>query len=370
MHLLALIALAVWIPTFLNTVLNLLFVPRLRSRAGDGDGRHVTVVIPARNEERAIERSVRSFLAQTHRDLDVVVVNDRSTDGTAAILSAIARDDARLRVVEGEPPPPGWLGKPWALHQGTRHASGDFILLVDADLRYAPGTIAAAVRELEARDLAMVTLLPDMELRGFWEHVALPMLAFAFFVMLPSWLANRTRTPRLALGGGTGMLMRRSVYESFGGHQPLKDAVVDDIGLARVTREHGGRTMAFRADHLVSIRMYHGGKEILDGFTKNVFTAMAKSYAIVAFWLAVGLVGNILPYVLAATGDRAAIATVVLISATRLLVFVPLGYGVVNALVAHPLMMSFWAFVMLRSAWFTGVRGQVHWRGRSYTSST
>lgn len=369
MHLLALIALAVWIPTFLNTVLNLALVPRLRAGApGSRQRPRVTVVIPARNEQRAIEASVRSFLAQTYGDLEVVVVNDRSTDDTGPILDRIAKEDSRLHVLHGEPPPSGWLGKPWALQQGARRASGELLLFVDADLRYAPGTVAGAVHALEERDLAMLTLLPDMELRGFWEHVALPMLAFAFFVMLPSWLANRTRSPKLALGGGTGMLMRRSVYESFGGHEPLRDAVVDDIGLARVTREHGGRTMAFRADHLVSLRMYHGGTEILNGFTKNVFVAMGRSYAIVTFWLAIGLVGSILPYALALAGDRAAIATVALISATRLLVFVPLRYGVVNALLAHPLMMSFWSLVMIRSAWVTGIRRQVHWRGRTYST--
>ncbi len=368
MHALALIALVLWIGTFANTVLNLLLVPRLRTGA-KRSGPLVSVVIPARNEERAIEQGVRSFLAQAYDSIEVVVVNDRSTDATGAILDRIAAEDSRLRVIHGEPPPAGWLGKPWALHEGSRHARGQLLLFVDADLRYHPETVAAAVRTLARNDVAMVTLLPDMELEGFWEHVALPMLAFAFFVMLPSWLANRTRAPRLALGGGTGMLMRRDVYDSFHGHEALKDAVVDDIGLARVTREHGGRTIALRADHLVAIRMYHGGREIVAGFTKNVFTAMARSYAIVVFWLAIGLVCNMLPFALAFTGDRAAIATVLLITASRVLVFVPLGYGFLNAVLGHPLMMSFWAWVMIRSAWVTGVRGQVHWRGRSYDAA-
>ena len=367
MHLLALIALGLWLYAFINAVLNLLLIHRLPV-GQPADGPLVSVIIPARNEERAIERTIRSFLAQRYANLEVVVVDDRSTDTTGAVAQRISGQDHRVRAIVGEELPDGWLGKPWAMQQGARQARGELLLFVDADLVYWPEAVASAVAELRRTDAAMVTLLPNMELESFWEHLALPMLAMAFFVMLPSWLGNRTRFARLGLGGGTGNLIRRSAYDVFGGHEALKSEVVDDIQLAQIVRRHGGRTLALRADHLITLHMYDGGGEIVRGFTKNMFAAIGQSYVAAFVWLLLGLVGSILPYVFALTGDVTSIITVGLISVTRLLVFSTLRYRLDNALFGHPLMMTFWAWVLVRSAWFSGVRGQVSWRGRTYPS--
>jgi hypothetical protein len=197
----------------------------------------------------------------------------------------------------------------------------------------------------------------------------MPMLAIAFFTMLPSWLANRTRSVRLALGGGAGMLVTRPAFEEAGGHRALQDAVVDDIGLARLIRRHGGRTVTLWADHLIRMRMYHGAAEIANGFTKNMFSAIGRSYLIAALWMAIGLVCNFLPYAFALTGNVPAIITVALITLSRVLVYASLGYRLDNAILGHPLMMAFWGGVLLRSAWKTGVQGQVQWRGRTYAQT-
>ncbi|MBI4500968.1 MAG: glycosyltransferase [Gemmatimonadetes bacterium] len=365
MHVLALIALVIAIVALVNTVLNLLLVRRLPA-SGLTEGPLVSVIIPARNEERAIEQTVRAFLAQRYRVLELVVVNDRSTDATGAILDRIAAEDPRLAVIHGEPPPEGWLGKPWALHEGSRHARGELFFFVDGDIIYSPEAVGTTVSELQRSDRAMVALLPYVEMQGFWEHVAMPMLAVTFFTMLPSWIGNRTRSVRLALGGGAGMLVRRSAYQSAGGHEALKSAVVDDIGLARLIRRHGGRTVALRADHLIRMRMYHGAAEIVYGFTKNMFSAMGRNYLIVLFWFLFGLVANFLPYGLALAGDPIGITTVILLTMSRVILFAALGYRLDNAILAHPLMTAFWGGVMLRSTWITGFRGLVHWRGRTY----
>jgi chlorobactene glucosyltransferase len=365
MHVLAVIALLVWILAFLNTILNLLLLRRLPA-TGPHDGPLVSVLIPARNEERTIERTVRAFLAQHYRNLEIIVVNDRSSDTTGAILDRLSTEDTRMTVIHGEPPPSGWLGKPWALHQGSRRANGELLLFVDADLIYSPDAVAAAVAELRESGVAMIAYLPYIEMVGFWEHIAMPMLAVACFTMMPTWLGNRIMRPRLGLGGGTGNLIRRADYLSAGGHEPLKDAVVDDIGLARLIRRSGGHTLALRAEHLVRLRMYHSGREIVEGFTKNMFAVLGHSYPAALFWWAVGICCHILPYALALTGNVLSIMTVALITLTRVLLFGSLRYRLDNALLGHPLMMSFWGFVLVRSTWITGIRGQLHWRGRTY----
>src|SRR5437763_103949 len=180
-HTFEIVLVIAWSCSLATAILNLALVPRLSVRrtflSGPREGQtgmsgpHVSVVIPARNEERRIEQTVRAMLAQTYADLEVIVVNDRSADRTAEILASIG--DARLIVIHGEEPPSDWLGKPWACHQGCRAARGDLLLIVDADVHYSPAAITSMVDYIDAHfDLAMIAVLPRFELVGFWEHIA------------------------------------------------------------------------------------------------------------------------------------------------------------------------------------------------------
>jgi chlorobactene glucosyltransferase len=364
MKLLSTIVFVIWLLTFVRTVTNLRVVPRLQKGASPSRRPFVSVIIPARDEERTIERTVRALLAQTYEPLEVIVVNDRSTDATGAIVASIP--DERLVVVPGEEPPPGWLGKPHALHLGARRARGELLLFVDADVIYAREAVAAAVARLEESGASMLSLLPHFEMRGFWEHVAMPNLSVLVFTLVPLRFANRSRSALLAIGGGPGNLVRRADYDEIGGHEALKDAVVDDVGLARLVRRSGGRTEVALAHELVSLRMYHGLREIVEGFTKNSFVAFHRSYALAIAVLVLGLAVHGLPYALALTGDALALGSVALIALTRLVLFAALRYRLDNALLGHLPMMAIWLYIMARSMWITGVRRQVRWRGRTY----
>jgi chlorobactene glucosyltransferase len=212
----------------------------------------------------------------------------------------------------------------------------------------------------------MITLLPFFEMQGFWENIAMPNLAMFAFTLMPLWLVNRTRIAALGLGGGTGNLVRRADYDACGGHEALRGAVVDDVGLARLFRLRGRRTEVILADDLVSIRMYHGLGEIVRGFTKNGFAIVGRNYLIAILALLFGFFISLLPYGLALTSDFTSVATVILITLTRLVLFIALGYGVINALFGHPLMIAVWSWIMLRSMWLTGIRRRIEWRGRRY----
>jgi chlorobactene glucosyltransferase len=363
-HLLALLIFFAWVMALVRTIVNLTLIPRLRADARPANEPLVSVIIPARDEAHIIERTVRAFLAQTYANLEVIVVNDRSADGTGDIVRAI--HDDRLTVIDGVEPLAGWLGKPWALHQGSRAAHGALLLFVDADLIYAPAALGAAVAYLQAQGVSLLSLFPYLELQGFGEIASMPMMPMVFHTFMPTWLSNRTRFARLAIGGGTGNLVIREIYEASGGHEQLSDAVVDDIALARLVRRHGGRTEIVRAEDLVSLRMYHGLREVIDGFTKNTFSALGRNY-VAGFLVVLGcVVFHILPYVLALTGDRVSIATVVIISVTRLILFRSLRYRLDAALFLHPVMAAIWTWIFLRSIWLTGIRRKLLWRGRTY----
>lgn len=373
------VLLAAWVVALATTLLNIAFISRLRPvqwttqpRAG-GDGVKaaaplptVSIVVPARNEERTIDRTVRALLAQTYAPLEVIVVDDRSSDGTGRILEAVAAENPRLVVVAGEEPPPGWLGKPWAMHEGSRRARGELLLFVDADIHYAPAAVATLVERLEKRDVAMVSLLPRFEMHGFWETVGLTQLAIAAFTIIPVWLGNFTTFVGLGIGGGPGNLVRRSAFEEMGGYETLSNAVVDDVGMARQIRAHGHRTDVILGDRLASLRMYHGTQEVIDGFTKNLFPALGGSYLAAVVMLVLMLAFDFVPYLLTARGDLLAIITVALITITRVVLFARLEYRLDIAVVGHPFMTLLWIWILARSVWMTGIRRQLHWRGRVY----
>ena len=162
-------------------------------------------------------------------------------------------------------------------------------------------------------------------------------------------------------------MIRREVYRSIGGHAALKAAVVDDVGLTHRIRSDGNRTTAVRADHLISLRMYHGLGEIVEGFTKNIFSAMNRSYVAIVIGAVTGVLFHVFPYAhWIITGSMVSLLTVVLITLSRLLLFRSLGHPMLYALFAHPLMVPMWTVISLRSAWQTGIRRRVTWRGRHY----
>lgn len=365
---LSLIVLVAWVMAFGRTILNLRVIPRLREGDGAVDGPTVSVLIPARDEERAIERTVRLMLAQTYRNLEVIVTNDRSSDRTAAILAAIAKEDLRLIVIDGVEPPPGWMGKPWALHQASLRARGELLLFVDADVHYSPGALSAAVHEMTRSGASLIALMPHFEMHGFWENAGMPMLPLAVISYLPTWFSNRTKFVRLGIGAGTGNLVSRLAYDNAGGHSALSDSVIDDVALSHIVRKAGHRTMAVNANEVVSLRMYHGGREIVDGFMKNAFHASGGSIAGTFILIPLTFVFHLMPYFLLFDPPLRgmALATVTVIAATRLVLFRSLGYRLDNALFLHPFLTLMWGWIFLRSAWFTGFRKQLHWRGRSY----
>ena len=357
--------------------INLRAFPRLSREARDAWPTllpRVSVVIPARDEADGIERAIRSHLAQEYPNLHVVVVDDRSRDGTGEIVAAIAREEPRVAVVDGAEPPEGWLGKPHALWQGARRADGDLILFADGDVRYHPKALIEAVGVMEARGLDLVAFFPRLEGRGFWENVLLPYLADAVFLGF-GFLAQVRRCP-IAMGSGAGNLVRRRAYDAVGGHSALRDSVVDDVRLAFAVKRAGFRVAAFRAEDRVSVRMYRGFRGVWDGFTKNVAWVYSGLGGAVLLGLSVFLLSvSIAPaavLVLAAAGvdvPAGDVRLAALLFAASVLLRAALASrlrGPVWSALAHPIMTAVWAGLMGRSLFQRFIRRRLTWRGREF----
>jgi len=243
----------------------------------NSDAPLVSVLVPARNEQhRILADCIRSILAQDYGSFEVIAVNDRSTDATGAILETLAKSDDRLRVIEGEEPPAGWLGKPYAMEQAFNHARGEWILATDADMIFDRAALRTAVEStLEGKGDAM-TLIPRFEAGSFWERVMIPTWAWALLMFTVFYRISNPKTQG-AVGIGGFFLMRRTVLERVGGYAALKDEVMEDVRLAEMIKRSGARLFACYAPDLVRTRMYRNFGEMWECSTKNWFSGMKFS---------------------------------------------------------------------------------------------
>lgn len=380
LHAALLASLAIAILSAVVFPLNVRTMPRL-SRAGrpaPPSWPRVSIIVPARNEERGIEAAIRSQLAQDYPGFEVLVVEDRSNDATASILERLAREDSRLRIVSGVEPADGWLGKPHALQQGAAAASGSILLFADADVLYDRRALREAVTLLESERLDFLALFPGFDMHGFWENVLMPNIPITYFFGL-GFLANSDRHRWIAAGGGAGNMVRREAYEAIGGHAAIKDSVIDDVRLAMTVKRKGFRCRIARADDRVRVRMYRGGREVFDGFTKNASFVFAGGFGLVF------LLGTVL-MVIAALAPFAAILAPALgvpvaaghlrIAASVILLTLVLRSVLAGMLSwpqwaawTHPLMSVAWGAIILRSLYWRFVRREVLWRGRRYDAA-
>jgi glycosyltransferase involved in cell wall biosynthesis len=228
------------------------------------------VLVPARNEERGVGACLASLSAQTFPHLEIVAVDDGSTDRTPAILAEAARRDPRIRVLRVEGPPPGWTGKSFALDSGAAVARGRWLCFTDADTLHAPESVARAVGFAEAHGLALLSLTSRQLTVSFWERVIQPVV----FGLLDQWFplarVNAPTSP-IAAANGIFILAARDAYEAAGGHRAVAGEVLEDVALARRVKAGGGRIAFVDGGDLVAVRMYTGLAAIRRGWTKNLY---------------------------------------------------------------------------------------------------
>jgi Glycosyl transferase family 2 len=237
--------------------------PRLEPGA-DAPG-SVTAIVAARNEEEDVAETLRRLLAQAHTPLQVVAVDDESTDGTLRAMRGVAG----VEVVEGAPPPPGWLGKPWACHQGAGRARGEWLLFLDADVRFAPGAVGALLAFARERNAPGATAFPRLVTGSAAERAVLPLAGVLMqTAIVPAWLA-RARWSQAAIGVGGCLLVHRDLYAAVGGHEAVRAEVVEDLALARAAKRAGQLLPWARGEAVFSLRYQKGLRGVWDGWRKN-----------------------------------------------------------------------------------------------------
>ena len=339
----------------------------------------ISIIIPARNEQATIETVVRSIVASDYRPFELLVVDDRSTDQTAAIAERLAATDPRVRLVRGAPLPEGWYGKPWACEQGFRAASGELLLFTDADTRHAPELMGRAAAALRREHADLMTVAPHQRCVSFWERVVMPQIWLLLGLRYHPRRVNRARRPRDVIANGQFILTTRAAYVAVGGHGAVRDEVAEDLALAQAYLRAGRRLHFAFAERLMETRMYQDLPQLIEGWSKNVYLGGRRSFpdepalrALVPVMLAAAMLFWLLPpgvLLVRALGvsvgglaGSAGIATGLSVLFWALVSYgmrIPMVYGVL-----YPLGAAMALYIFARSTW-RGSR-RVEWRGRVY----
>ncbi len=282
--------LAVFIAVTLGTMLliatvNAVTFPRLRNTAPEAFPT-VSILIPARNEERTIADTINRILLQNYPDFEVILLDDGSTDNTVVKAQSAARSDERFRVVSGEPLPERWLGKPWACEQLGRHARGDVLVFTDADVIWYPHTLSSiiALRERYAAD--MLTVWPTQITETWSERLCVPLLALTIIGYLPELCVRYIKHPGCAAAVGQLIVFDRSVYQAIGRHESVRQQLVEDIGLGRRTKACGYRLVEADGAGNIACHMYRGWREVRNGFARTILAGYGGNpWLLVLGWI-------------------------------------------------------------------------------------
>jgi chlorobactene glucosyltransferase len=331
----------------------------------------VSLLVPARDEEATIKACAESLLAQDYPDFEVILLDDGSTDRTAAILASL--DSPRLRVLSGQALPDGWTGKTWACQQLADAATGELLLFTDADTVHRPDTVRQAVNARAATRADLLTAFTRSEAKTLGEQLTVPFVTWSIFSLLPLGLAYALRRSGVfSAANGKFLLFRREAYQQVGGHAAVKTDATEDLALCRLVKQHGLHWRLLDASRYVSARMYHGFGEAVDGFTKNLFALFG--YRILAalfvwFWLMLitwhPIISITTIAILGDFGITFIVALVTIIMAAGIWLLAALKFGMPwHLCLLYPLTMTVSTYIGLRSMVFT-IAGRTHWKDRT-----
>jgi glycosyltransferase involved in cell wall biosynthesis len=331
----------------------------------------VSVIIAARNEEESVEMTILSLLNQTHLELELIVVNDRSTDSTGLIINELAKQHHRLVPIHIETLPSGWLGKNHALYKGYQVASGPFLLFSDADIHFHTDTISKALTFMKDQKVDHVTIAPDLQAKGFWLQAFISYFLYGFSVFKRPWTANNDQSRKGGMGIGAFNLIKRDVYEQIGTHKEIRNRPDDDLKLGQVIKQNGHKQRFLSGVNQLWVEWYPSLKEAIKGLEKNTFAGLHYSLTVTVFAISSILISHFLPIFTLFSENN----TVQLLSALFLMIFLIL-YGVTIVkmssyslwkLAVYPITTTIFLYSTIRAVALTYIKGGIEWRGTFYS---
>jgi chlorobactene glucosyltransferase len=321
------------------SIYNLLTAPVLKKGSHHSSVQKlVSILIPARNEEKNIEKCLKGVLAQDYKNKEIIVLDDISTDSTYNLVSSFSKSN--VEVLKGKQLPPDWLGKNWACHQLAKEAKGEYLLFVDADVEVKPEVISSAVYELEKSNIALLSIFPTQINKSFGEHLIVPLMNWLLLTFLPLRFVYTSSSKAFVAANGQFMLWRKDDYFKIGGHKKVKNKVVEDMELARLAKQNKLKVKTMLGGKLVFCRMYESFNQAYNGFTKNFFAGfLLPPFLFLAIILFL-LIAFVLPFLFLIPPVYSLIL-IALILITRISVSIASNQNLFINILLHPVQMLF-----------------------------
>ncbi len=341
---------------------NLITNPVLKYRTRSDIRPLVSVLIPARNEEKILERMLYTVAQQTYRNIEIIVLDDQSEDRTRKIAESVAHIEPRLRVLTGKKLPDGWTGKNWACHQLSQEARGELLLFVDADVKLAPEAISCAVAAMNEKQASMLSIFPTQIMQSFGERLVVPLMNWLLLSFLPLRMVAGSSHPKFVAANGQFILIKRVSYKTIGGHKAVRDNVVEDMEIARSLKRAGDRIMTLLGGELISCRMYTGLENAVNGFTKNFYAGFNTSKTLFTPMLLLLLIVFLGPFV-AVIENGLFVYPIILILLNRTFISIVSKQSLFYNTLLHPVQMLLMTIIGFRSIEAYS-KGQIVWKGR------
>ena len=360
--------------TIVTGITNFLWLKKIPTKKNIPKSKLVSILIPARNEADVIESTIKSIINQSYQNYELIILDDNSSDTTESIIQKHAKSNPKIELINGLPLPEGWLGKNWACHQLSEKAEGEYILFIDADTNLDKFILEDSVIALQKEKIDLLSLVPGRDTKLIADHAMKKIISWFIVCWLPMKLAIKLNAPFLSATFGQFMLFKKSSFNDIGGFEAIKDNPVDDFQLGRNIKKNLFKWMLYDAAFRITTRTYNTNKDLISGYSKNIFPAVGYSISIfvVIFLILISFVlGSTIPIILFALGILQNQQLILLCISLLILLFISWGivtirfkYSIFTPF-SFPLLISLILLLALRS-FIDNVFYSSTWKGRSY----
>lgn len=345
---------------FTVTLFNFLSNPKLTHSPKHYDD-FVSILIPARNEADTIPLLLNSIIEQDYKHFEVLVLDDDSTDGTFDTCQAFANRDNRFRVIKGKELSGDWLGKNYACHQLAKQAKGKYLLFLDADEVVKKGLINNSLHRMKIGRLSLLSLFTNQQMDTLGEKLVVPLMHFLLLNLLPLRLVRLSPKASLSAASGQFMLFDAATYHLHQWHDLVKDKIVEDVEIIKLIKTYQYNVESLLANGYIFCRMYHGYKEALDGFSKNLLAGFGNNIAALVCYLLLVMLGPV--FIAIYLDIQLLFFALTLIILSRIMISLASGQNALVNIVLHPLqMLSFLIIAGLSIK--KSLSSRISWKGR------
>ena len=360
--------------TIVTGITNFLWLKNIPSQKNNTNSKLVSILIPARNEADIIESTIKSITNQSYQNYELIILDDNSSHATQSIIQKQAKSNHKIEQINGAPLPSGWLGKNWACHQLSEKAKGEYILFMDADTNIDKFILQDSIISLQKEKIDLLTLVPGRDTKLIADHAMKKIISWFIVCWLPMKLAINLNAPFLSATFGQFMLFKKSSFTQIGGFIAIKDSPVDDFQLGRNIKKKMFKWMLYDAAFRITTRTYNTNKDLISGYSKNIFPAVGYSISIffIIFLILLSFVlGSTIPITLYFLGLLHNQELIVLCITLLILLFISweivtirFKYSIFTPF-SFPILISLVLLLALRS-FIDNVFYSLTWKGRSY----